>query len=116
MLLFCLIANRFLALRYENYGEICVVRGPITNPRNMEDERIYQVDSHLIIPCVDCTVICHGLVSASHLNGRLGVVRNAKQDQTGTSRLGVIFEKKSPKSALVKPVNTRIAFELPSEE
>ena len=31
-------------------------------------------------------------------------------------RLGVNFEKKSPKSALVKPENLLIAFELPNYE
>jgi hypothetical protein len=103
----------FLALGYENDGEICVVQGPITEPRNKEDDRVYHVDSHLVIPYKGCPVICHGLVSASHLNGELGEVRNMKQDETGTTRLGVFFEKKA---ALVKPENLRIAFELSSEE
>ena len=31
----------FQALRYENDGEICVVTGPITDPRDIEDERIH---------------------------------------------------------------------------
>jgi hypothetical protein len=108
-------AQEFQALRYENDGEICVVQGPVTKPRNMEDERIYHVDSHLIIPCVDCTVICHGLVSASHLNGELGVARDVKKSGTGI-RFAVHFEKKNLKSAFVKPENLRIAFELPSEK
>jgi len=58
-------------------------------------------------------VICHGLVSASHLNGELGQAVHIKEDETGI-RMGVNFEKKSLKSALVKPENLRIAFELPS--
>lgn len=64
-------------------------------------------------------MICHGLASASHLNSRLGVVRNVKPDDIEFSfsfRLGVNFEKKSLKSALVKPENLRIAFELPNYE
>ena len=32
----------FQALRYEKDGEICVVSGPVEQPRNLEDERIYQ--------------------------------------------------------------------------
>jgi len=57
-------------------------------------------------------------VSAPHLNGRLGEVRNVKQDEeSGTGiRLAVHFEKKGVKSALVKPENLWVAFELPSEE
>jgi hypothetical protein len=40
----------FLALRYENDGEICVVKGPITGPRQVDDERTHHVDSNLIVP------------------------------------------------------------------
>ena len=69
-----------------------------------------------MIPSKGCAVICHGLVSAPHLNGELGEVRNVKQDEIGTTRLGVFFEKKGVKSALVKPENVQIVFELPSEE
>ena len=105
----------FQALRYENDGEICVVTGPITQPRNVEEERIYHIANKLVIPNTGCAVICHGLISASHLNGELGEVRHLKQDETGF-RLGVQFEKKGAKSALVKPANLRIAFELPSKD
>ena len=105
----------FQALRYENDGEICVVQGPIIEPRRVDDERLYRVESHLIHPVVGCPVICHGLVSASHLNGELGEVINVEENETGTTRLAVHFEKKGVKSALVKPENLRIAFELPSE-
>jgi hypothetical protein len=102
----------FLALRYENDGDICVVAGPISEPRNIADERMYRVEKNLIIPNIGCTVICYGLVSALHLNGELGEVRNVKRDVSGL-RLGVYFEKKGVRSALVKPENLRIAFELP---
>jgi hypothetical protein len=103
----------FQALRYENDGEICVVTGPITQPRNVEDERIHHIENHHVIPDKGCPVICHGLVSASHLNGELGEVRSINHNVTGF-RLGVQFEKDA-KSALVKPENLRIAFELPSK-
>ena len=76
---------------------------------------MYRVESNLIVPSKGCAVICHGLVSASHLNGELGEVRNWKQSETGI-RLGVYFEKKSLKSAFVKPENLRISFELPSKK
>jgi hypothetical protein len=48
----------------------------------------------------------HGLVSASHLNGELGEVRNVEEDESGMVR----FEKKG-----VKTENLRIVFELPNE-
>ena len=60
-------------------------------------------------------MICHGLLSASHLNRELGEVRHFKQDQTGM-RCAVYFENKGAKSALVKPANLRIAFELPTKD
>jgi hypothetical protein len=97
----------FQVMRYENDGEICVVTGPIIEPRNLEDERMYHIANNLVIPRKGCAVICRGLLSASHLNGELGEV--GKHNETGT-RLVVNFEKKNLKSALVKPANLRIAF------
>ena len=106
--------DSFQALRYENDGEICVVKGPITKPRQIDDEIVHRIANNLVIPKLGCAVICHGLVSASHLNGELGEVRDMKRSGTGI-RLAVHFEKKGVKSALVKPENLRIAFELPDE-
>jgi hypothetical protein len=103
----------FQALRYENGGEICVIKGPITEPRQVDGERVHRVESNHILPAERCPVICHGLVSASHLNGELGVARDVKTSGAGI-RIAVHFEKK--KSALVKPENLRIAFELPNEK
>ena len=107
--------KQFQALRYENEGEICVVQGPVTTPRMIEDERVYNVEWNLVIPNIGCPVICHGLVSASHLNGKPGEVRNLKHNEPDI-RCAVYFEKKSLKSALVKPENLRVAFELPDEK
>ena len=105
----------FQALRYENDGEICVVTGPIKQPRQEDDERICHVANNLIIPAKGCPVICHGLVSASHLNGELGEVRALSNNITGI-RLGVHFEKTNLKPVSVEPENLRISFELPSKE
>jgi len=105
----------FQALGYENDGEMCVITGPINQPRQEEDERIFHVANNLVIPAKGCPVICHGLVSASHLNGELGEVRALSRNITGF-RLGVHFEKTNLKSALVKPEDLRISFELPNEE
>ena len=106
----------FQVLRYENDGEICVVSGPITEPRNSADERMYHIANNCVIPRKGCPVICRGLVSAPHLNGELGEVRDSKFDEkTGITRLAVHFEKKGMQSALVKAENLHIAFELPSK-
>jgi hypothetical protein len=59
-------------------------------------------------------LICHGLTSASHLNGKSGDVR-ANHNDRNEIRLAVHFETKSLKPSLVKPENLRIAFELPKE-
>ncbi len=61
----------FQMLGYENDGEICVIMGPGKQPRQENDERIFHVANNLIIPAKGCPVICHGLVSTSHLNGEL---------------------------------------------
>jgi hypothetical protein len=109
--------KQFQALRYENDGEICVVKGPVTEPRNLEDERVYCIANNLVIPNKGCAVICHGLISAPYLNGELGEVTKFKRDESGRIlRMGVHFEKKGMKSALVKPENLLIAFELPPSE
>jgi len=86
--------KQFQALQYENDGEICVVQGPITEPRNTEDENIYHIANNLVIPMEGFAVVCHGLVSAPHLNGELGEVRgDVKHDDTEI-RLAVHFETK----------------------
>ena len=63
----------FHALRYKNGGEICVVTGPITKPS-------YHYGCNLMVPLNEFPVICCGLVSASHLNGELGEVREITHD------------------------------------
>ena len=116
--------DEFLALRYENDGKICVLSGPITRPRREEREKTFRVSSYLIVPNNECPIICHGLVGASHLNGKLGFVRNVRRNETVIGAPAVTdcilfvvnFEDMSLKPKLVKPMNVRIAFELPSEE
>jgi hypothetical protein len=67
--------EQFQALRYGNDGEICVVMGPIKEPIEIEHEMTYHIANNLVIPKQGCAVICHGLMSASHLNGELGEAR-----------------------------------------
>lgn len=57
-------------------------------------------------------VICHGLKNAAHLNGKIGDITSYDGE---TGRYGVRFEDKGLTSALVKPSNLRIVFELPDE-
>jgi hypothetical protein len=86
----------------------------------MDDKRIYHIANNLVIPQRRCPVICHGLVSAPHLNGEFGVVRELG-DVTGLKNNDIIgtlclvhFEKKGVKSNWIKPESLRIAFELPN--
>jgi len=59
-------------------------------------------------------VVCTGLVSSPHLNGKLGDVRDGKLVGK-TFRVDVHFEDAELKSAWVKSENLRIVFELPSK-
>jgi hypothetical protein len=89
--------------------------GPIDDPQNKHNDEIHRVESHLVLPRIGCIVICHGLVSAPHLNGELGDVRGDVKHDGNEIRLAVYFEEKSLKSVWVKPENLRIVFELSSE-
>jgi hypothetical protein len=83
------------ALQYENDGEICVVTGPITKPRQADKEVciMMQVILYSFLWSLGYPVICHGLVSASHLNGKVGGLRDL-HNNTGEMQLPVHFEKK----------------------
>ena len=110
---------RYHALRYENDYKDCVAMAPFTDQNLEEDEQRdeFRIASAAVIPAIGCPVICHGLMNASHLNGKLGEVRSVSFGKGGGRelRLGVYFEDKSLKSAGVKPGNLRVAFVLPSE-
>ena len=103
--------EEFLALRYVRRGKKCVVQGPLQNPRNVDKEKTFEVNTHSIIPSFETPVICHGLKSAAHLNGRVGDMRSVGEGH-GKDRFLVYLEgKKEP--VLVKLENLRIAFDLP---
>ena len=104
----------FEALRYEDDGEICVVTGPVTEPRQADKEQILRV-AGLTVPKLGCVVVCTGLVSSPHLNGKLGDVRDGKMVGDGL-QLSVHFEDAKLKSAWIKSENLRIVFELPGKE
>jgi len=104
----------FEALRYEDDGEICVVTGPVIEPVRIKDEEIMRVPSCLIVPKLGCVVVCTGLDSSPHLNGKLGDVRDGKV-VGDVFLLDVHFEDAKLKSAWVKSEDLRIVFELPSK-
>ena len=101
-------------------GEL-VIKGPVPKP-DEKDEEILQVDPKLVVPfwaaMYGCPVMCHGLVGAPQLNGKLGDVRDiSNKGKDGEIRLEVHFEDKSlkPPMALIKHVNLKVAFDLPHE-
>lgn len=50
-------AETFQALRYENNDEICVVTGPIKQPRHKDDENTFGVEIQRIYPLIGCPVM-----------------------------------------------------------
>jgi hypothetical protein len=79
--------------------------------KRAEDEETFTVTSDDLIYPKGIPVVCHGLVNASHLNGKIGDVRTLDEI---TDRYGVYFEDKNIDPAAVKPENLRIVFELPA--
>ena len=109
--------KKFQALQYKHDGNICVITGPVTYPRQVKEETILHVASNLIIPDNGCPVIFHGLISSSHLNGKLGGIRGYTNiNELDTFQVVVQIENKVVKSASEKPKNLRIAFDLPSKD
>jgi len=101
------------ALRFDDKEGKHVVNGPISDPRKPDEEEIMTVAMNDIILIQGSPVMCHGLRNAAHLNGKVGDTRSFDNK---TGRYRVRFEDKSLKSALVKPGNLRIAFDLPDEK
>jgi len=110
----------FRAIRYEDGGSTCVVKGPMTTKESRnsyegdidididsEEGKIIKVDSRNIFYFKGSIVECHGLKKAAHLNGKFGTVKSS-----ANSRYVVAFEEKHLKSAAVKSENLRIAFDL----
>ncbi|KAL9187256.1 hypothetical protein ACHAXT_001359 [Thalassiosira profunda] len=95
----------FIALRYDCSGKKCVIQGPLQSPKNAT----FEVNAYPVIPNFGTPVICHGLKSAAHLNGRVGEVRSVDREK---DRFLVYLEGKE-EPVLVKLENLRIAFDLP---
>jgi hypothetical protein len=108
--------DHFHILRYETDDQMCVVKGPDTKPE--QDQKTFRVACDLILPALGCPVICCGLVSATHLNGEMGEVKEQMHRNTGILLKVHFFGSKIQGKRIwgVKPVNLRVAFELPEEE
>lgn len=106
----------FQILRYETDGQMCVVKGPVTKPE--QDQKSFHVACDLILPADGSPVICCGLVSATHLNGEMAEVKEQMFGNNGIQLKVHFFGSKinGKRTWGVKPVNLRVAFELPEEE
>lgn len=123
--------EHFQALRYDDDGKTCIVTGPITEPRRNDEESEHRVQSNLVLPFPGCPVMCHGLVSAPHLNGQFGGVKCFLNFPNGV-QVAILLENMSLATATfsgdsrlcrvktdgttalrVKPENLRILFDLP---
>jgi hypothetical protein len=108
----------FHALRYENDGLSCVVKGPVPEAaggsRNSRHEEQHM--STLSIPIADVfpapgtPVVCHGLLGdCANLNGKIGDTRGFNKG----GKFEVHFEEAGLDPARIKHENLRIMFELP---
>jgi hypothetical protein len=105
--------GRFEALQHEDDGEKCVqkVKGPIKEPRVVEEEQTFKVDSAQVHLSHNGTPVeLFGLKRADLLNGMIGDVRDYCDS---TDRYVVHLEGKGLKPVKVKPENLRVVFELP---
>ena len=87
-----------------------IIQGPIQKPRNVATEQTFDKDCVNNVSYVKGTpVICHGLQKGTHLNNKIGEIRDfdAKSD-----RYTIYFEDKSLKPAKIKGNNLRIVFDL----
>lgn len=50
MLLLPEMNEMFQALLYDNDGQICVIQGPITQPRQVDNKRIHHTAHNFVIP------------------------------------------------------------------
>jgi hypothetical protein len=120
--------KEFHALRYDDDGDVYVVIGPITDPRNDSTEQEFRFPRDNVLLMLGLPVSCHGLKNSSHLNGEVGEVNhfyNAKtKHPIETSlilqtfllerqwfRVVVHFANESLPPAAVKLENLRIVFD-----
>jgi hypothetical protein len=104
-------------------GDKYLVTGPIADRAELKGELELYIASDIVFPCPGCPVVCHGLKSATHLNGKLGSLRTDSKYyaelEKGRMEFGVkdvrctvYFDDESLKSVSVKLENLRIVFDL----
>eukprot|EP00986_Skeletonema_menzelii_P012632 scaffold7046_cov151-Skeletonema_menzelii.AAC.2 len=101
----------FHAVRYENKGLSCVVRGPVAqSSRGGHEENMLTLSLPItdVLPAPGTPVVCQGLIERAHLNGKIGDTRGF---DNGTFEIH--FEDSGLVPACVKNENLRIVFELP---
>jgi hypothetical protein len=100
----------FHALRYENDGLSCVVKGPVVeSPHGYEDHMLtLSLPITDVLPAPGTPVVCQGLSERAHLNGKIGDTQGFNGGQ-----FEVHFEEAGLEPAIIKHENLRIVFELP---
>ena len=105
----------FHALKYENDGLSCVVRGPVVesaggSSSSMQEEHMLTLSLPItdVFPGPGTPVVCQGLSERAHLNGKIGDTRGFNG-----GKFEVHFEEAGLEPAIIKHENLRIVFELP---
>ena len=102
----------YQALRYKEDGKF-LLQGPITKPRNSQNEHTLTVDPSQVVFGVGNPVVCHGLKTSTHLNGKIGDIRSWNK---ASGCWNVHFEDTSIETCLVSQKYLRILFELPEKQ
>lgn len=103
-------AVEYEVLRISNDGRMYVLKKMSAPDEGKNTEVAFDEDGFVM--ATGTPVVCQGLKSAAHLNGKLGDVRSFNMD---TGRYAIRFEDRSLGTVSVRPVNLRIAFDLPEE-
>mmetsp|Transcript_8328 Transcript_8328/g.15089 ORF Transcript_8328/g.15089 Transcript_8328/m.15089 type:complete len:429 (-) Transcript_8328:143-1429(-) len=109
------LGKHFVALRYAD-GDKCVVQGPVSRPRNIEEEKTFTVHTDELRPALGTPITCHGLEKLNHINIGHLKVGDVRSREKGAQKFKVHFEDSNLEPCLVSPRNMRIVFELPSKE
>ena len=99
--------KRYEAISFDSGEDKYTIVGPTSSPRKQR----LKVNLNDIIIMQGTPVICRGLTHDALLNGKIGDVISVL-----TGQYKINFEDQSLESAVVKPHNLRILFDLPVRE
>jgi hypothetical protein len=103
----------FQALRYaDDDHQKLVIQGPISIPRNIDKEQIFEEDYGNVSYVNGTPVVFHSLVKSQQLNGKIGDVRGFDGEETGRYTIKYV-EGDLLHTVRVMPCNLRIVFDLP---